>query len=261
MYFRLPSLFLLSLFYLLYLPLLSGQVPRDFDVKAFNEKFAVARWLGDYDRTTWEALQSLRKEKGFREKMLSEGFEHFCYQDADGVWHAVLGHFFFTYDTLHPERTGRGTPPSSSELQPYVQALHTATERLKKDHADLPVRMSRYIRKNPDGTFTVWFFPAPFQNDMAIYGGEFSYTLDPSGSRILESSGYYSGKFKGFPLEKGLKEITLDYSDIDEPTLGGIFFVWQYKEFFDKIRLQTARSISTILHDHSGGYYWVHVER
>jgi hypothetical protein len=249
---------------------LQGQKPmRNFDVTSFNQKFKTVRWLADYDRATWQVLDALNDLPDFREKAPLLSNEWFCYMDRDSIWHAVLGTFdgtqyrviyFLTLDKDFSVRVDPSPPPASFAL-PYATALRTAIDRLKRDHPDLPVQMNHYIRKNTDGTFTVWFFPSPFQNDMAIYGGEFSYTLDPSGTKILQSSGYYAGKFKGFPLDKGLEEITLDYTDIDEPTLGGIFFVWEYKELFKKIRLETSRSISSVLKDHTGEYYWIHVEK
>jgi len=245
----------------------AAPLPRDFDVKDFNRKFKTAVWLNDYENVTWATTGFLGRQDD--EKLKRIGRDWFCYQDRDSVWHAVYGNFdgsrydvvfFLRIDSTYKVTEEKDIPPQSF-LVPYARAIETAYAQLMRDHKDLQVQLSLYIRRNSDGSFMVWFFPSMLQNGMAVYGGEFSYTLDPAGSKILSSSGYYTGKFKGFPVDNGPDEITLDYSDIDQPTLGGILFVWEYKEFFKKIRLETSRSISTVLKDQGGEYYWIHVEK
>jgi hypothetical protein len=241
--------------------------PRDFDVASFNERFRTVEWIYDYEMVSWAVTDSIRTRS--RDKIRQIDRDWFCYQDRDSVWHAVYGNFdgsryqvvfFFTVDTTFGVREDRKIPPQSF-LVPYAKAIETAYKRLTQDHDSLPVVLSHYIRKNSDGTFTVWFFPAMLQRDMAVYGGEFSYTIDPSGTRIISSSGYYTGRFKGFPVDKGLEEIRLDYSDTDTPPLGAILFVWEYKPYFKSIKIETSHTISSVLRDHGGGYYWVHVEK
>ena len=253
---------------LLFIPVLhAASLPKDFDVKDFNRKFKTARWLNDYENVTWATTDYLAKQDPGKLKKI--GRDWFCYQDRDSVWHAVYGSFdgnrydvvfFLRIDSTY-KVTEEQDIPSQSFLVPYARAIETAYARLIRDHKDLQVQLSLYIRKNGDGTFSVWFFPSMLQNGMAVYGGEFSYLLDASGTKILSSSGYYTGKFKGFPVENGPEEITLDYTDIDQPTLGGILFVWEYRKFFKKIMLETSRSISSVLRDHTGEYYWIHVEK
>jgi hypothetical protein len=252
---------------LLWQTLQAQPLPKDFDVKDFNRKFATAKWLSDYESVNWVALDYLSRQD---QSLLSDiGRDWFCYQDRDSLWHAVYGQFdgnryevlfFLRIDTTFSVKEEKRLP-SQKFLLPYARAIETAYGRLLRDHRDLQVDLTHYIRKNDDGTFTVWFFPSMLQKGMAVYGGEFSYLIDPTGKKILSSSGYFAGKFKGFPVENGPEEITLDYSDVDQPTLGGILFVWEYKEFFPKIRLETARSISSVLKDHTGEYYWIHVEK
>ncbi len=261
---------LLSLLPLLSLiPLLQAQepLPQGFDVQSFNRKFETAKWLNDYEMASWITLDYIRGQQS--DKTGSIGRDWFCYRDRDSIWHAVYGSFdgekyevlfFLRVDTTWSVSSDPAIPPQSF-LVPRARAIETAYGRLMRDHRDLQVQLSHYLRTNNDGTFTVWFFPSMLQNGMAVYGGEFSYTLDASGKKILRSSGYYTGHFKGFPVENGPEEITLDYSDVDQPTLGGILFVWEYKEFFKKIKLETSRSTSSVLKDHTGEYYWIHVEK
>ncbi len=249
----------------------SGQndVPAGFDVSSFNRKFATARWLTDYDRAFWAAMQMLENATSCPGHEAINDW--FCYTDADTLWHVVFLSFrapdgpcevlcSYSLDKAfspHPDPQA----PGPDFARPYALALYTASQRLMRDHPDLPVEMNRYVRREEDGKLRVWFFPSPFQNDRAVYGGEFSFLLSGDGKEILSSTGYYAGTFRSFPLEGGPSEISLDYTDVDAPTLGGILFVWQYKELFDKIRLVTARSVSTVLRDHTGEYYWIHVER
>jgi hypothetical protein len=258
--FLLPALLLWS-------SLRAQPLPKDFNVKDFNRKFAIAKWLNDYETVNWVALDYLSRQE--QSRLSDIGRDWFCYQDRDSLWHAVYGHFdgrryevlfFLRIDTTFSVTEDKDLP-SQTFLLPYARALETAYVRLLRDHRGLQADLTHYIRKNENGTFTIWFFPSMLQKGMAVYGGEFSYLIDAAGQKILSSSGYFTGKFKGFPVENGPEEITLDYSDVDQPTLGGILFVWEYKEFFHKIKLETARNISSVLKDHTGEYYWIHVEK
>ena len=102
--------------------------------------------------------------------------------------------------------------------------------------------------------------PAFSPSNEAIYGGEFYYKFDRTGNSLLERKEYFQGHFRGFKTGKP-REIWLDYKDLDKPTLGSIFFVWYYKQYFTNIFIENKKSRSTVLFDkRKGAYYWTHIE-
>ena len=67
----------------------------------------------------------------------------------------------------------------------------------------------------------------------------------------------YSQGYRGFKPDKKM-EIRLDYTNLDEPSLGGIFFVWYYRKYFDRIILTSKKFNSAVFHDEPNTYYWIH---
>ena len=112
-----------------------------------------------------------------------------------------------------------------------------------------------YIKRNDDKTFNVWLFPAFQTNNVAVYGGEFVYTIDGTAEKIKKDESYFQGTFRGFNA-KPPREIWLNYSEKEKPTLGSIFFVWYYKEYFTNIYINNAKSTSSVIKQ-GGEYVWV----
>ena len=115
-----------------------------------------------------------------------------------------------------------------------------------------------YIKRNDDKTFNVWVFPAFQTNGVAVYGGEFIYTIDATAEKITKDESYFQGAFRGFNA-KPPREIWLHYTEKEKPTLGSIFFVWYYKNYFTRISIKNAKSTSLVIKN-GGEYMWVHVE-
>ncbi len=245
--------------------LLPGYKTRhEFDVNHFNKLFKTVEWLYDYDLAYWITSDHLTKQN--RDVT---GEEHFCYQDRDSVWHVIYGKtenrtfvpdHHLTVDTAYnikvlPHYPGR------SFMQPYVKSLHRVRQAMTPVIDSLRIRFNFYIRKNSDGTFTVWAFPGMQDDGTVIYGAEFMFLTDPAGKKLLKTKKDMTDKIRGYSTDDPPGKIMLDYEDVDEPTLGGILFVWENKDFFPKILLVTAKNISTVLKDHTGQYYWIHLER
>ncbi|HEY0428561.1 MAG TPA: hypothetical protein VGC76_12340, partial [Pyrinomonadaceae bacterium] len=119
---------------------------------------------------------------------------------------------------------------------------------------------NQYIKLNADKTFSVWMLPAFQTNGTAVYGGEFIYTIDQTGNKITKDESYYQGGFRGFKTDPP-REIWLNYREKDKPTLGAIFFVWYYRQYFTNIYIDNSASTSTLIKDKDKGYIWVHVEK
>ncbi len=258
-----------DLFTLFLLPLIffsfSRQNTREtFDVALFNKTFKVASRLYDYDVAFWLTSDYLS-----RNHLTASGDEYFCYQDQDSAWHVLYGKYenekftpayHLTVDTTYTIHVLHSFPVDSFVL-PYMRALHTAQQEMSPVTDTLSIHFNIYVDKNKDQTFTVRAFPGMQPDGTVVYGGEFEFTLDSSGLHVLHTRRYMQDTFRGFSTDHPPGKVTLDYHDVDEPTLGGILFVWEYKRFFPQILLVTRKNISTVLQDHTGQYYWVHVER
>lgn len=237
-----------------------------FDIKSFNEKFDVVQWLCAYDNIAWWTTDSVLAAPEEEKRKL--GQEWFCFQ-KDGVWHAAYGKyengifnavFHYAVDSnnlVHRVYSGI----DSNEANPYSRALIRTNELTRAIRDTTDVRLNRYIRREIDGTLSVWVLPAFSPAGEAVYGGEFYYRFDRNGNNLLEKNEYYQGNFRGFKTDKP-REIWLDYKEMDKPSLGAIFFVWYYKKYFTRIFIENKKSRSTVFLDsNKQEYYWTHYEQ
>ena len=226
--------------WLVILPLVVlGQTPKTtepaFDIADFNKKFAIAQWLLTYDAVAWKTSDLVMA--GDPAELARLGREWFCFQDSKSVWHAVYGKLqkdrfdqVFHYVVDGAGKIERTTDKIDQEfLIAYAKALQLAQKKLVEAIPANSPTHNTYIKRNDDKTFNVWLFPAYQTNDVAVYGGEFIYTIDATAEKITKDESYFQGNFRGFNA-KPPREIWLTYTEKEKPTLGSIFFVWYYKE-------------------------------
>ncbi len=237
----------------------------EFDIVDFNKKFEVVQWLVTYDEVAWKTTDlALAFDK---EETARMGKEWFCFQDKNSLWHAVYGKlennkfdqvFHYVVDSA-----GKITRTKDKIDEAFVvlhaRALDLALAKLQESTPPNSPLHNSYIRQNADRTFTVWLLPAFQRDQVAVYGGEFVYTIDPAAEKITKDESYFQGAFRGFKSSPP-REIWLTYIEKDKPTLGSIFFVWYYKEYFTKIIIDNSKSTSTVIKS-GDGYIWVHVEK
>src|SRR6185295_2712089 len=65
--------------------------PPEFAYEAFGANETTARWLVAYDRVAWQSSELAMKEP--EEEVKKLGLEWFCFQGADGSWHAIYGRY------------------------------------------------------------------------------------------------------------------------------------------------------------------------
>ena len=119
---------------------------------------------------------------------------------------------------------------------------------------------NQYIRQNTDKTLSVWIFPALQPNHTAVFGGEFVFTLDKTGTRVLKNDSYYQGHFRAFSIDKP-KTIRIDYKELEQPTLGSIFYAWYYKKYFQDIMIDNKTHMSALVKNDDNTYSWMQLER
>lgn len=237
----------------------------NFDIADFNKKFETVEWLVEYDEVAWKTTDVLMTlDKSVLERL---GQEWFCFQDKDGMWHSVYGKLTAgKYDVVvHFKRDKAGKIAKSEAktdqtfLDAHAAALATGRAKLTATvPADSP-RFNQFIKQNKDKSFTVWLLPAFQPNRMAVFGGEAIYQIDATGTKIIKDESYFQKSFRGFMSEPP-REIWLTYREHEKPSLGAIFFVWYYKQYFSQIFIDNARSTSTVIKA-GDGYMWTHIEK
>lgn len=234
-----------------------------FDIKDFSEKAQVAEWLCEYDRIAWLTSDSVMAQD--KSEIARLGNEWFCFKRHD-TWHAVYGKFENnTYDIVFHYEVKDGKISRSDQavdttlLNTYSRALQTSGQQIKALRDSINLRFNQYIRKNEDNSLSVWLMPAFQPNSVALYGGEFVYRLDPTGRRVLADESYFQKQFRGFKVDNP-REIWLDYTEREKPTLGAVFFAWYYKPYFTKIVINTSKSTSSPFKSDSG-WTWIHHEK
>ncbi|TDQ78313.1 hypothetical protein [Sphingobacterium yanglingense] len=235
-----------------------------FDIMDFNSKMKTAEWLYRYDIVAWHTSDSVMAQDPNEIKRL--GNEWFCFE-RNGSWHAIYGKYevnkfdlvfhFKISDDLKVNKTNEAV--DTTLLHRYARALQTANNELKSIKDTVNLRFNQYIKENEDQTFTVWILPAFQPNNVAVYGAEFIYTIDYAGTRIIDDKSYYQGQFKGFKVGTP-REIGMDFTEIEKPTLGSIFFAWYYKSYFTKILIENSKSISTPFQS-NGTWTWIHAKK
>lgn len=260
---------ILIFFLLVFVPYASGQDTKSskptFDVVDFNKKFEVVEWLAEYDNVAWQTTDFLMDLP--KAELAGLGPEWFCFQDKNKVWHAVYGKLTQDkYNTaVHLEMDANQKVARSDQkidqefLNKHALALKTGRDKLAATIPSEAPRFNQFIRQNSDKTFSVWLLPAFQPNRMAVYGGEAIYVIDSTGTKIVKDESYFQKDFRGFMSEPP-REIWLNYTDTEKPSLGAIFFVWYYKQYFTRIFIDNAKSTSTAIKT-SNGYLWTHVEK
>lgn len=236
----------------------------DFDITDFNEKMKVAEWLYEYDMIAWHTSDSVMTQD--KEDLERLGSDWFCFQEND-IWHAVYGKYESNYFDLvfHFKVDQKGSINRTNEnvdsilLHRYAKALRKANSQIKNLKDTVNLRFNQYIKENDDRTFSVWILPAFQPNNLAVYGGEFIYTIDQTGTQILEDNSYFQGQFRGFKVDNP-REIWLNYRETEKPTLGAVFFAWYYKSYFTKIVIDNSKSMSTPFKDNND-WTWIHIEK
>jgi hypothetical protein len=238
----------------------------NFDITDFNRKLEVVQWLVEYDTIAWKTTDVVLAKP--KEELTKLGGEWFCFQDEKSVWHAVYGKLvdgkyqmgFHLVVGSDGKITETDAKIDADFLNAHANALSVARLAVRKAVPTNSPTVNQYIKRNADRSFTVWLLPAFLPNGTAVYGPEFIYTIDPTGTKILKDESDSSSDFRGFAT-KPPREIWLNYRAMDKPSLGAIFFVWYYKEYFTSIIIDNAKSTSTVVKDGHGGYIWLNVEK
>jgi hypothetical protein len=237
--------------------------PYDDFMKKFYLKMDTVEWLCEYDKIAWWTSDSVCATP--KEERAKLGAEWFCFK-KENLWHAVYGKYednkfkmVYHYIVDSDNNVSRLKEDVDSMTQnSYARAIVNASLILENYPDSQRVRCNQYVKRNLDKTLSVWLLPAFTTKGIAVYGGEFYYLFDSTGINLISKNEYCIG-YRGF--KPGPKtEIFLDYFSFEDPPLSAVFFVWYYKDYFDKILINSKHFTSSVIRDNNR-YTWIHAAK
>lgn len=241
-------------------------VSEPFDMESFGRRLALASELAADDRFAWESSDSIIFAKPF--VLDSTDKTWFIDKRAEGRLA-----FYGRYDTQSdayivksafscdsPGVVRRIPPDADERTHTIARIVAMGTRRFEEinDSLGLGVEFNHYIRRNDTGFWTMWFFPAGYDNYCA-HGLDIIITIDPQGNHITECiiEGSY---LRYFELERKAQKVELDNGFDSMPSLGNLFFTCINRHNFDTIAIINRGSVSRLVYrQDSDGWAWDHL--
>lgn len=236
-----------------------------FDIKDFNQKAQTSEWLYEYDAIAWWTSDSVMLGDSIEKSRL--GSDWFCFKTENNNWHAVYGKyendtfdlvFHYLVDTNYAVKRVY-EKVDTAILNGYSRALQTANRFIKPHTDSVNLRFNQYIKQNDDKTYNIWILSAFQPNGWAVYGKEFILKIDKNGNNVIEDNSYYDTDFRGFEVKEP-REVWIDQTKFEKPTVGLVFFVWYYKKYFTYIKIDNKNYVTTAIKD-GDNYTWMHIEK
>lgn len=240
-------------------------LPKGFNMQKFIERSAVADWLCVYDKVAWVTSDSVMAEDPKNLQQL--GPEWFCYIDENGQWHAFYGNmdekrinynvvFHYVIDTIDYTVKRSKEEIDSSIVNPLARVVSNGAYQLFEAGLFDILRMNWYIRYNDAKQIEYYAFPAFQPDSKAPYGAELFLLYEADGNTEIKKE-FILDELRYFMPDKE-KEVTINYSKYETPTLGSIFYVQYYSPYFKRINISYKDGISTFYKD-STSFSWIHI--
>jgi hypothetical protein len=226
-------------------------LPPGFDTKAFSKDEETIFWLLKYDsvmqQTPTPAMELNQPEDDAA----------FAWTDKKNNWHVVHG----TLDTAnrfhaasHHTVNSKNKVASSKDkidsefADGAARALRNGLLQLKKDMPNDWNKMQRFVRRNIDNGYTVWFLPENKSGNTAYYGMDCTYYFDAKGNHITASKKNTKTAIRS--VEKNREQdITLEYPAEKMPTFGVMYFAYQQEANFKSIAVKYKKGTSTLTYN------------
>jgi len=230
---------------------------QEFDTLQFNKHLEFANWLIEYEYYTQLVSETIHSQSDITAN------EWFSYRD-NKVWHTVGGNYtdnsfailrHIIFDSLNTISDYTGSY-DTSVLEASGSALSFANTQFQGIRDTCNLYFNAFVYRNPNQTISIWFLPAFQPSGQAIYGCEWEYIFDRTGRNLLRQNSYtnvITGVWIGQP-----RELWLNYRNTDNPTVGSVFFVLSFRDYFTRVHIDTRISTSTTTKDASGNYTWTH---
>jgi hypothetical protein len=248
---------IILLFILIPMLMAFGKTQQQFDTTQFNKNFDFAKWMVEYEYFTQLATDSITRQP---DNSVSEWFSYY----ENKCWHTIGGHCngntfsvtnHFITDSLFKVSEYKGYGDSSI-LNASGCALSNAESRFQLIRDTCRIYFNSFLYRNPDQTISVWFLPAFQPSGQAVYGCEWEYIFDKTGKILLNQKPYsniITAVWIGQP-----RELWLNYRNTDQPTVGSLYFVESFRDYFTRIRIDTRTITCTIAKDKNGIYSWTY---
>ena len=211
----------------------------------------VANWLIAYDHVAWASSDMLRSATA--EDQSRMGREWFCYADSNRAWHAVYGkyeegsyqvavHYVSNIITGRLEKTT--TSPDLALTLGLAHAINSAYKQLEADSANKRIQYNHYAKQDEDGKYLVWIFSGAQRDGTLTYGKEYHYRFDTDCSTLLTKNVINKPLMGAAPNPK--LPLTMDYSDLEAPTLGAVFFASNFSKLFSDVYIKTKYHLHTL---------------
>lgn len=228
------------------------------DTVEFMRLLQYANKLADYDFLMQISMNEIKKFQ-------SDTAASTCFGLHDrNEWHTICGSFsnnkftiasHYCLDSAFKMKKFTGTFDTTLYIS-AAHAMNLAQKNFQPVLDSTSIYFDSFLIFNNDNTMSVWFLPAFQPSGQAIYGWEWEYKFDSSGTRQLtcnSHTGVSTGVWIGQP-----REIWLNYRNFDAPTVGSLYFALTYRDYFTRLRIDTRICTSTTSKDKTGNYYWHH---
>lgn len=240
-----------------------GKIPA-YDFSTFYKNKDIGYQLYLYDYVAWGTTDTIVKHYNYEMALL--GREWFAIEDSvNNKWYAIYGkldssgynaQIIFEKDMQSGKVERMKESPYTAEYVQYAKALNTADTEVFKIVDQTPITFNSYILRNADKTFTVYYLPAIYNNNTAVYGAEHIFVVDSTGQKILKDESYLGEELRGYEIGKD-PQINLNYEDCNAPTIGSIFYIYSFNRYYDKIYI-ILKDYATILVKDSN--IWMHLQ-
>ncbi|MBN1306824.1 MAG: hypothetical protein JXA18_02830 [Chitinispirillaceae bacterium] len=242
--------------------------PFPFDREAFERTCALADALARDDLAAWRSTDSIMAEK----PLLLDSLDQTWFVDErDGRRYVFYGRYSAKDDSYRlkyafmAEQDGdlQKIPAVTDERALQFARAVTAGKQFFQalvDSMQLDVDYNHYIRRNGDGSYKMWFFPAGYGNYCA-HGVDIYLTLDRMGSTV--TGRHIVGNYlRYFELDKKMRTVELDNTYDSMPSLGNVFFTIMNRERFERIIILNSQSTSAMTYSpEKKEWVWVHRRR
>jgi hypothetical protein len=235
----------------------SQTAEQGFDTAQFAKRLEFANWLAEYEYFT-----QLGSEKFIHlpEKNAAVWFSY----DQDKTWFIVGGHLDNdVFNIIHhlktdslPDVTEYKGSFDTSTIKGTGIALINAEKQFQIIRDTSNLFFNSFAFRNPDQTISIWYLPAFQPSGQAVYGCEWEYVFDKNGKILIRQNSVIT-KITGIWIGQP-REMWLNFRDTNHPTVGSLYFVLSFRDYFTRLRIDTRISTTTTTRDNSGYYTWTH---
>lgn len=249
--------YIFSLITILLFSVLTKSRGAQIDTIQFNKLENTANYFLEYEFYNSLIINHLSKQKDISELLflsyMNQGLWHtFAFKETTGI-PLEISHFYVDSSNIICESKNYS---DSAFFNKNGRALIAAQNLFDVVSDTMDIYFNSFVTENNDKTLSVRFLPAFQPSGQAIYGCEWEYIFDSTGTRLIETRSIISkitGVWIGQP-----REIWLNYRDKESIPFGAVYFAIAFRDYFTRLRIDTKYFTSTTQKTENGIYSWSH---